>query len=145
MKDGKYMRIQKYKVAYKTDERLDNEKPGWIISEPFTLYSLQLGGDTTQFDFSDGSYLGTDDVDWEKELTWLEWTGLKDKNGKEIYEGDILKHDLWGISQVIWEHGMFRGQSPEDTHDVTMADHQLARTRVIGNVWEHPELLKEGK
>ncbi len=72
-----------------------------------------------------------------------QFTGLLDKNGKEIYEGDILKHDLWGITHVIWEHGMFRAIGGE--YDVTMADHQLQRIKVIGNIYENPELLGETK
>jgi len=68
-------------------------------------------------------------------------TGLKDKNGKEIYEGDILEsnHKLFRF-EVIWSEdwAMFtvKGDSVEalirwDTY-----------CEVIGNIYENPELLK---
>ena len=71
----------------------------------------------------------------------MQYTGLKDKNGKEIYESDILKHDLWGIDIVIWDNegSCFRGKS--DERDMTLSSHQLNRTRVIGNKYENPELV----
>ena len=70
-------------------------------------------------------------------------------NGKEIYEGDLIKHDLWGITEIVWEHGMFRGSNYENSKnkkwneliDVTLADHQLQRCRIIGNVFENKNLL----
>lgn len=77
---------------------------------------------------------------------FMQYTGLKDKNGKEIYDGDILKHDLWGTTKVIWEHGMFRADNEKtgrDMLDVSLYNHQLPRTRVIGNVYENPELLTQ--
>ena len=78
-----------------------------------------------------------------------QFTGLLDKNGKEIYEGDLIKHDLWGITEIVWEHGMFRGSNYENSKnkkwneliDVTLADHQLQRCRIIGNVFENKNLL----
>ncbi len=78
----------------------------------------------------------------DKNFIKMQFTGLLDKNGKEIWEGDLLKHDLWGIDEVIWdkEGACFRGKSEEN--DITLAHHQLQRSKVIGNVYENPELLK---
>lgn len=157
----------KYKVAYKSDERLDTEKPGWIISKPFTLHSLQPGGDTTQFDFSDGSYLGTDDVDWKKELKWLEYTGLKDKNNTDIWVGDILRYGYLALNDIekfgeephlnlpkgikeddiTTEMGIFEVK-PEigflaNIEEMITRNPDVEGVEVIGNIYENPELLSQ--
>lgn len=77
----------------------------------------------------------------------MQYTGLKDKNGKEIYEGDIVKPgdtDYWGI--VRWKpcryilHYNDVNQFQDIFETVTEKHFE-----VIGNIYENPDLCKEIK
>lgn len=83
---------------------------------------------------------------WEDKFEVMQYTGLKDKNGKEIYEGDIVK-ERWEYDRatiikgkVIFKDGMFVLRDCDGKY------HILNETaEVIGNIYENPELIKECK
>ena len=103
----------------------------------------------------------TDDENWtcpiiwiEEETDWLHFddyecimqsTGLKDKNGKEIFEGDILKSNKY-ITSVFYERGAYCVKFCRTTNTtVTMnviSFIEKYKTKVIGNIYENPELLE---
>ncbi len=81
----------------------------------------------------------------------MQYTGLKDKNGKEIYEGDVVKyfsyHDYgqsgrmegpYGPAEVKW---IDKSAAFYPMSNWTEYCEQLTHCEVIGNIYENPELL----
>ena len=76
----------------------------------------------------------------------MQFTGLQDKNGREIYEGDIVRWTSWNtknprpeqfkIEQIIWREGSW--QVPSSSFNFAI----YSNKEIIGNIYENPELLK---
>ena len=78
----------------------------------------------------------------------MQFTGLKDKNGKEIYEGDILMM-LRGITRTgpraLWKNGKYlKVVSWSSQRNCVGWNIRIDQSKwtVIGNIYENPELLK---
>lgn len=83
---------------------------------------------------------------------FMQYTGLKDKNGKEIYEGDILEKDVYDkpfsdtrksckmTMKIVFSEGAY--------HGITIKNQKGYRYgvgvggEIIGNIYQNPELLK---
>jgi hypothetical protein len=71
------------------------------------------------------------------------WTGLCDRNGKDVYEGDIFYHDDGNVV-VAWLGGSFDGIF-EDGNAVPLwevTSGLAGVNEVIGNIYENPEMWK---
>ena len=76
--------------------------------------------------------------DDEASVILEQFTGLHDKNGREIYEGDILKGSTPLCYPVIWENEYSRFRA---TRKTSYIEYPMC-SEVIGNIHENPELLK---
>lgn len=93
-----------------------------------------------------------DELFEQKHLIPLQFTGLLDKNGKEIYEGDIVQVKTWNNKQgniykkgqVCWAdaHFFVAANDPLSPFAMTYPHHPQISWEIIGNIYENPEFLK---
>ena len=109
----------------------------WDEDEPIKgkmFYQILPSGDLKTwiiaFD-NDDKYDG--DFTVGKDIELMQYTGIKDKNGKEIYEGDILS--FVGDKLIAEYDGLY---TMDTNQEITP---HMERTEIIGNIYENPELL----
>ena len=80
-----------------------------------------------------------DDMDDEVELS--QFTGLHDKNGRQIFEGDILKGPYTNPLTVVYENGAFCFHNDLQSGNDRLHQMRVKKLEIIGNIYENPELV----
>lgn len=98
------------------------------------------------WEFGETNFISFDDVNL------MQSTGLLDKNGKEIFEGDIVQFEDYYIESdlpyinrgiVEWSQGQFTITNRASVEMEDLLDGEFLDLTIIGNIYENPELLQE--
>ena len=123
----------------------------WIKTEKRYGYLLNLfncGANSKQYEVEEYDEQGDSYTVYSSdEVVLQQCTGLKDKNGKLIYEGDILCALCTGahIGVVCWDtkKANYRISGKGFAYNALQGLHSELAFEVIGNIYENPELLEE--
>jgi uncharacterized phage protein (TIGR01671 family) len=76
---------------------------------------------------------------------FMQYIGIKDKHGKEIYEGDIVQGVfVWGVvGGVVTFFESEAAYGVKDSEDMLFLDHIQGIWEIIGNIYENPEMAEE--
>jgi hypothetical protein len=112
-------------------------------------------GQITWANATDKSYMSLryftnrdDDILFCNDVELMQYTGLKDKNGKEIYEGDVLHCDGFWNLYAVWDEENARFAFLCTDWVVTQGhpiQPNISSYCIIGNIYENPELLGVNK
>lgn len=91
--------------------------------------------------------------DWIHDTVWrigkirgtlMQYTGLKDRNGKEVYEGDVDSRGLV-VEYVTGMSGYYlmkNGEGFHLSHEQSVLDNKIKTLEIIGNIYENPGLIE---
>lgn len=125
-----FLRAIKFRAWDKVNNRMGYFEKGFSWCDEYDLWYLLSIGDSIT------------DVSCGDNIILMQFTGLKDKSGKEIFEGDIVENYAFR-DVVIFDKGIFTTKrSTPDKFKVKQPLLVHKELEVIGNKFENPELLR---
>lgn len=130
----------------------DNKNKKWLLGcELPNLGGFSMFGEVMAFGEWTKVLESFSIEDWEY-IKLMQFTGLEDRNGIEIYEGDIVSIPLYGSTIIIWNesicsfqyayHAIGKGTAVGSRMTNTIYAHEsTVKYEIIGNIYESPELL----
>jgi uncharacterized phage protein (TIGR01671 family) len=134
-------------IKFRTWDAQNKEFSEWTNRDPFFSTSHGNIFFWERNRKEDGSYDGDSVLeDLGGRFILQQFTGMFDKNGKEIYEGDILKVQGWrgstGVAVVEWREIEASDDAGFNSVGFRRFD-EYGEPEVIGNIFQNPELLKK--
>lgn len=115
------------------------EKMTYFDDEDYLLSYGQILRSKIEWSYDyDEEIIDYEDVN--NKIILMQYTGLKDKNGKEIYEGDILKGTFYGFPMPEYDY-VFQIYWDEKEKGFMASYFEPSECEVIGNIYDNPELL----
>lgn len=108
--------------------------------DPNKFATILSNGETLECESTPISYFWREPL-WAYEIQ--QWTGLKDKNGKEIYEGDIILGEFYDTEyhhaetikhEVVFNNGAY---------NIAISNWHKPTLEIVGNIFENKKLLKQ--
>lgn len=130
----------------------------YVFKHKKTGHIFRVFEDIEEIEMSD--YWGNDpDMKDYELIARRQFIGLKDMNGKEIHEGDIIEREAWGyhsVYKIVWFGYGFGyeiitsnapSHNPKNKGPFQMTENMFFMkyddSKIIGNIYENPELLKK--
>lgn len=112
------------------------------LKKMFKIGQITLEKGTWNFEPNDRDFIGMS-IPYQPSFVLMQYTGLHDKNGKEIYEGDILKGTFYGFPMPEYDY-VFQIYWDEKEKGFMASYFEPSECEVIGNIYDNPELLEKG-
>lgn len=83
------------------------------------------------------------DLEVYEHFQFMQYIGTKDITGKEVYDGDLLQDEQGKIYKISWGYDLLWLAVTKETHSNCYCPGGICkRAKVIGNIYENPELYR---